>query len=248
MEENSSLKRKASPSVMVSIKETQTLSDLYLKCNECDFETPTDAVLDWHLSKVHGWSTERISDFLDTSTDPRNCKRCDYEAEDKYDLDAHTWTEHEETEDEHLVCNSCDKIFASLKELMNHKKRKHSEKVSNCWKFQEGCCPFGEDNCWFIHNSKPNDFKCSICDENFKTQTILMKHRKSEHGNSIKKCKNNEGCLFKNECWYKHEEMNDNDYENDDKKENHIQKLFEVVEKCTEKVTKLENINLQNNK
>ena len=96
---------------------------------------------------------------------------------------------------------------------MHHKKRKHSEKVSNCWKFLEGCCPFGEDN-------------CSICDENFKTQTILMKHRKSEHGNSIEKCKNNEGCLFKNECWYKHEEMNDNDYENYDKKENIIQKLF----------------------
>ena len=96
LEEISSLKRKASPSVMVSIKETQTERDLYLKCNECDFETPTDAVLDWHLSKVHGWSTEQISDFLDTSTDPRNCKRYDYEAEDKYDLDAHTWTEHEE--------------------------------------------------------------------------------------------------------------------------------------------------------
>ena len=75
-----------------------------------------------------------------------------------------------------------------------------------------------------------------------------MKHRKSEHWNSIKKCKNNEGCLFKNECWYKHEEINDNDYENDDKKENIIQKLFEVVDKFTEKVTKLENINLQNNK
>ena len=60
LEEKSSLKWKASPSVLVSIKETQTLSDLYLKCNECDFETPTDAVLDWHLSKVHGWSTEQI--------------------------------------------------------------------------------------------------------------------------------------------------------------------------------------------
>ena len=42
--------------------------------------------------------------------------------------------------------------------------------------------------------------------------------------------------------------MNDNDYENDDKKENIIQKLFEVVDKFTEKVTQLENINLQNNK
>ena len=58
LEEKSSLKRKASPSVMVSIKETQTLSDLYLKCNECDFETPTDTVFNWRLSKVHGLSAD----------------------------------------------------------------------------------------------------------------------------------------------------------------------------------------------
>ena len=37
-------------------------------------------------------------------------------------------------------------------------------------------------------------------------------------------------------------------YLDDNKKENIIQKLFEVVEKFTEKVTKLEHINLQNNK
>ena len=130
------------------------------------------------VKSIIGWSTEQISDFLDTSTDPRICKLCDYEAEDKYDLDNHTWTEHEEPENEPIVCNSCDKTFASLKQLMHHKKIKHSDKVRNCWKFIEGCCPFGEENCWFIHDSKPNDFTCSICDEKFKTQTVIVKHRK----------------------------------------------------------------------
>ena len=139
---------------------------MYLKCNECNFETPSDSVLDWHLSKIHGWSNDKISDFLDTSTDPRNCKECDYEAEDKYDLDAHTWTEHEEEKDETGGCNACEKTFSSLVNLMHHKKKKHSDKVSSCWKFSEGCCPFGEERCWFLHNSNSNDFKCSNCDEN----------------------------------------------------------------------------------
>ena len=130
---------------------------------------------------------------------------------------------------------------------MHHKKIKHSDKVRNCWKFIDGLCPFGEENCWFIHDSKPNDFTCSICDEKFKTQKVLMKHRKKEHGNLIEKCKNSDTCSFKKECWYKHEETSDNEFEDDEKKENIIQKLFEVVEKITEKVTKLENMNFQNN-
>ena len=64
-------------------KETQTNCNMFLKCNECNFETPSDSVLDWHLSKIHGWSTEQITEFLDNTDDPRNCRKCDYEAEDK---------------------------------------------------------------------------------------------------------------------------------------------------------------------
>ena len=73
LEKSDQLKGKVSQKVAVYAKETQTHSDLYLKCNECNFETPTDAVLDWHLSKINGWSSNQISDFLDTSQDPRNC-------------------------------------------------------------------------------------------------------------------------------------------------------------------------------
>ena len=72
-----------------------------------------------------------------------------------------------------------------------------------------------------------------------------MKHRKIKHVNSIQKCKNNNECLFKKECWYKHENIGDNGQENNDKDENMIQTLFEVVEKFTENVTRLENISSQ---
>ena len=247
LENKDASKGNAPPSVRVAVKETQTQIDMYLKCNECNFETPNDTVLDWHLSKIHGWSNDKILDFLDTSTDPRNCKRCDYEAESKYDLDAHTWTEHEEDEDETIVCNLCEKTFSTLGHLMQHKKTKHSDKVSSCWKYVAGKCSFGEEQCWFLHNSKKvNDFKCSICDEMFNTQKDLMKHRKSEHINVIKKCKNYDACLFKKECWYTHEDIDGHQQESNDKNENIIQQLFEVVEKFTEKVTRLEKISSQN--
>ena len=227
-------------------KETQTNCNMFLKCNECNFETPSDSVLDWHLSKIHGWSTDQITEFLDNTEDPRNCRKCEYEAEDKYDLDAHTWTEHDDEEaEESIVCTFCDKRFTSLEQLMKHKKKKHTDKVSSCWKFVDGNCSFGDEKCWFNHNSKSNNFKCSICDEHFKTQSDLMKHRKSGHADLIKECKNANACPFKKHCWYKHEEIDNN--ENNDKNANIIQKLFEVVEKFTEKVTRLENTTFENN-
>ena len=80
----------------------------------------------------------------------------------------------------------------------------------------------------------------------FNTQKDLMKHRKSEHVKVIKKCKNYDACIFKKECWYTHEDIDGHQQENNDKNENIIQKLFEVVEKFTEKVTRLEKISSQN--
>ena len=78
-----------------------------------------------------------------------------------------------------------------------------------------------------------------------------MKHRKSEHANVIKTCKNTTTCLFKKECWFKHEELDNNHNEDENNKNNEsaniIQKLFKVVEKFTEKVTRLENLSLKNN-
>ena len=63
LDKNDALIENTPPFVAVSVKETQKQSDMYLKCNECNFETPSDCVLDWHLSKVHGWSNDKISDF-----------------------------------------------------------------------------------------------------------------------------------------------------------------------------------------
>ena len=84
------------------------------------------------------------------------CDKCDYEAEDLYDFDAHTWVMHmsyEEDKDNLVVCNLCERRYADKHDLMYHSKEAHPERVNICWHFLAGNCPFGEEKCWFIHNS-----------------------------------------------------------------------------------------------
>ena len=60
---------------------------------------------------------------LDLSFGPRFCKKCDFEAEDGYQLDGHFWTEHDDEEEELLQCQHCDKTFSIMNDLMVHKKK-----------------------------------------------------------------------------------------------------------------------------
>ena len=48
------------------------------------------------LKERVGLPNDQELDELDMSEGPRYCVKCDYQAEDGYDLDAHTWSEHEE--------------------------------------------------------------------------------------------------------------------------------------------------------
>ena len=80
-------------------KETQTVSNLEFKCEECNFESETEKELAWHMGKHHGWPSDQKTEDMDISCSSqgvRYCVLCDYEAEDMYDLEAHTWSEHEE--------------------------------------------------------------------------------------------------------------------------------------------------------
>ena len=55
----------------------------------------------------------------------RYCSKCDYEAEDGYDMDGHKWGEHDDEDLESLRCKYCDSTFLTLRDLMYHKKEKH---------------------------------------------------------------------------------------------------------------------------
>ena len=70
----------------------------------------------------------------------------------------------------------------------------------------------------------------------------FMKHRKTEHLETVKTCKNNE-CIYKNECWFRHEHE-DTKINNIKINENEklIEKLVGLVEKLNQRVSSLEHL------
>ena len=82
-----------------------------------------------------------------------------------------------------IRCNECDYPADDLVDLGEHMYEFHTENP-------------------FCHIS------CFYCDENFKNENNLMKHRKLVHEEKVKDCNLfMEGiCPFGDECWYKHQE------------------------------------------
>ena len=203
-------------------KETQTETNMHLKCEECNFESDNERELGWHMGKHHGWPSDKKSEDMDISRDSqgvRYCVLCDYEAEDMYDLEAHTWAEHEEVSivdharrtledqeyneesvecasmhhnDSPIGCNFCGEKFKTQKILMKHNKRMHTERVALCWNFSAGKCDYSDDYCWFSHSQnlkETENFKCNICEIVFKTKNEVHYHQKREHVRSILQCR-----------------------------------------------------------
>ena len=67
-----------------------------------------------------------------------------------------------------------------------------------------------------------------------------MKHRKKEHSSKVKLCVNstNGECLYNLNCWYKHEEIEDNDTNQNQVLFN---KIFDMMEKFTHRIVTIEN-------
>ena len=169
----------------VSSKETQTDTDANLKCEECNFEGVSERELGWHMGKHHGWPSDEQTEDMDISRESqgvRYCVICDYEAEDFYDLEAHTWSEHEEVE-------KVDHARRTLKDKEND-----TESVK----------------CVNIHqNPHQNDsmMGCKFCGENFETLSSLMKHKKRVHTEKVALCWNFSSgkCEFSDDsCWFSH--------------------------------------------
>ena len=78
--------------------------------------------------------------------------------------DSSCWFGHEETS-ERFKCNTCELDFNCRPDYQKHRKHKHIEMVSNCKHEIKGECVYGEDKCWFKHQSK-SKVNCN------KTETI----------------------------------------------------------------------------
>ena len=193
--------------------------------------------------KIESMESERQeqSDDLDSTGGVRDCPRCDYQAEDKYDMDGHEWSEHEDDEDGIIICKICEEKFANVANLMKHKKMKHRERVENCHNYNNGGCPFEDIRCWFLHLRSNDTFKCTICDQTFLSQSNFMLHRRQHHIETVQICKNGEKCIYKKACWYKHDKLEDQKSDEiNEENEKLISKLINTVKELSDKVAKLE--------
>ena len=122
----------------------------------------------------------------------------------------------------------------------------HTIHVSQCWNYSTGTCMFGEMDCWFIHKGQSSvpEFKCKICDEQYFNRTELQQHRKNIHPHTIPPCRNimNGGkCLFDKHCLSKHVEIETSNVVNIEETESEVlYKIFNFMEKVTEKIDRLE--------
>ena len=182
---------------------------------------------------------------VDVQTEMIRCDECEYPAEDLLDLGEHLYVVHTlEDQSNDIKCYFCDNRFKTKSEIMTHRKKEHVEKVDACRLFSEGKCYLGDMDCWYTHSESNKTFKCKYCENEFKNRYDFMKHRKEEHPQFVPNCRKetNGTCQFgAHNCWFKHIEIeNSNEHTNIDKNQELIGKLFNMVEKFTQRILELE--------
>ena len=150
------------------------------------------------------------------------CGDCDYIADCIHDFNDHTHSldsgEDIEDPENSYSCHFCDKSFETLSEVMKHQKAFHTSSVQHCKQYLENVCFFG-DNCWFLHSeafrkSEPS-FRCSFCEERFRTQKDLREHMKLFHFQVVSECRSGNECKFgPKKCWFIHQENIEVEYHN----------------------------------
>ena len=120
-----------------------------------------------------------------------------------------------------------------------------------CKFFAEGHCERASE-CWYRHDETAEpvakESKCSLCDKVFKTRYDFMHHKKNAHPEIVPECRDNYGTckIGVTKCWFIHHDIEVNN-ENDIRENAHgknqemIEKLFDMVEKFTERIIQLEN-------
>ena len=144
------------------------------------------------MGEIHGWSDEQKNEEFDLDYGPRYCDKCEFEAADGYELEGHIWSEHDEEAAKSFACQFCGQNFSSLKDLMSHKKIDHSERVSLCYNFSNGTCPYEDDKCWFIYKETVEEqkiYECSICRKTYQKFNLYKRHMKLEHTEKVQNCK-----------------------------------------------------------
>ena len=191
-------------------KKTHELKE---NCSKCDDKFLTKKELSSHIERDHKKS------FAGANKD-YNCNDCFLQFENSLQLKKHaertmhTPNEHDEK------CFTCEKLFPSYRQLMNHRKSEHPSN-KKCRYFLQDQCKFNENVCWYSHekNTKSeadvssSENACNECDANFTSKKELMKHKKLVHKQNIQKCRKylQGNCAFEEQiCWFSHEIVQQN--------------------------------------
>ena len=100
---------------------------------------------------------------------------------------------------------------------------------------------------------RKKEFICRVCDKRFTNKNDFMQHRKKEHVQNVFFCKNalKGTCRFgAKKCWFNHSDneityTSGNENENGENLQNMnqemMEKLFEMMEKFTQRIIQIEN-------
>jgi len=105
-----------------------------------------------------------------------------------------------------FLCDKCEDIFKTEKELKTHKGNKHTQVIREptaaaAVADEMVChlrCEDGQCQC-------ATHFSCTLCKDKFSDHSELLKHRKEKHPSNIA-CKHGNQCNDQNLCRFKHEE------------------------------------------
>ena len=243
----------------VQFKSLKVAHEALIKVNSDNLKEIEDLKLQVALL-VHERSSQKESELSSTESQTVNnecfkCNQCKFESQNAEETQKHMEKEHWiATKSNNFVCNLCSDTFNVRWELMVHKKNEHPLYLKTCSFFLEGSCAFGEE-CWFKH--KPNgqgssapqtlkEFKCGVCGQIFQRKTNFREHRKLTHIKDISICKENRNgyCIYgSQECWSKHEGgvKNVESEMGGVKTVELVQRLFDMMEKFAERISRVEN-------
>ena len=141
--------------------ETQTSLDpgeteLQLPCRICIYVATCEEELSWHMDDEHALNTDM---HLQTDFTCEICGRCcRTESDLTYHLKKHEFVKNVHPQEVQTCPYFLDgdfvkTSFRTKSEFVEHRKLEHFQKISACKNEMDGFCRFGDDKCWYDHNS-----------------------------------------------------------------------------------------------
>ena len=112
-----------------------------VKCKICEKKFPSKTDLMVHIKTKHENTLPPCKNYQNNSCryNKRSC-----------------WFPHQKNDFLELKCRYCSDKFMSKKDVMNHQKNKHIDKISLCKNHEKGICEY-KNKCWFKHKEQVED-------------------------------------------------------------------------------------------